>query len=778
MDMKHPNFPTLRSFLTLTVFLSIWMGTVFPIQAAITHKGTEFWLAFPQGNGVNNPPQSLQLLITCDLATSGQVQIPGLSYTSSFTVAAGAMTQIMIPTGAEDTLADGVASLGIHVTSANPVAVYGLNYDQYASDGYLGLPVEALGTEYIVQTYYNQGVTNGTLLGSEFDVVGTQDCTHLAIVLPPTYTGTRPRGSAYTVSINQGEVYQLKDLILDNDVSGTIITSDKPVAVFGGHVCDFVPFQVNSCNHLVEQLWPTQWWGTQFVTMPLATRSNGDTFRLLASVDGTVVNVSGAASVTLNRAKFTEQVYDTPHFISSNFPIYVMQYSNGQNFDGNTNSDPTMISVPPVSAYDRAFNLAAPVSAFAGNYENILVPNAGRGAVSIDGAPIPAAWYTPVPSGYAAAQISTGPGFHSLTAPVSFGVIAYGYDSADAYGYPAGLFFSSNTPVPTATPGGPCFTLTPTNSPTVTPTKSPTNTRTLTPTRTPTNTRTPTPTATPTKTPTPTATPPFPPTPTPSATNSPTGTPTATPTKTPTATLTNSETPTPTRTPSNTPSWTATPSLTPTVTPTQTPTLSPTATPTPTWTNTATLTPTSTPTKTNSDTATPSPTLTPTPTLTITPTGTLPPTNTPTWTATPSTTFTSTKTPTVTLTATPSKTATNSPTPTVTLTPTVPATPTVSFSPTPLPGEPCEMHVWPNPFNPALALGGVLKFSCLPDRAEVVFYTLSGEWVALVQEARGMALWNGQNGQGIQVSPGVYFYVIRLNSKVLKMDKILVINNH
>lgn len=721
-ELKNPKLNFL--FVFLAAFAGI-PGLIPPLSAAITNRGTEFWLAFPQGNGTVNPPEALQLFITCDTATSGQVQIPGLSFTSSFTVAAGTSTQVMIPSGAEATMADGVAPLGIHVTAANPVAVYGLNYVSLATDGYLGLPVEALGTEYIVQSYYNQGVSFGLLLGTEFAVVGTQDCTHLSITLPNSYSGSRVPGVPYSVTVGQGDVYQLKNLVNDDDVSGTVITSDKPVAVFGAHVCDFVPFQVQSCNHLVEELWPTQWWGTQFITMPLATRANGDTFRILASVDGTVVNVTGAASVTLNRAKFAERVYDTPHFISSNNPIYVMQYSNGQQYDGNANSDPTMISVPPVGAFDTAYTLGTPVSAFAGNYENILVPAAAVGAVTIDGFQIPTAWYTPVPPSYAAAQVSTLAGVHNLSSPISFGLIAYGYDNADAYGYPAGLYFSSNTPVPTSTPGAPCFTLTPTNTPTPTFTK------------TPTNTPTPTLTKTPTVTPTPSITP--------------TSTPTATATLTPTLTPTNTPTATGTPTPTSTPTFTATP------TPTNTATMTPSPTPTLTPTLTVTLTPTATG------------TLPPTFTFTQTPTNTPSPSPSPTATSSPTPTFS--KTSTGTGTPTPSAIATDSPTPTVSETATVSLTPTLTAVPT------CEMHVWPDPFNPALALGNELKISCLPEGAEVSFYTLSGEWVERVGESNGMALWNGKNREGVPASPGVYFYAIQLDAKVLKTGKLLLMGS-
>ena len=105
----------------------------------------------------------------------------------------------------------------------------------------------------------------------------------------------------------------------------------------------------------------------------------------------------------------------------------------------------------------------------------------------------------------------------------------------------------------------------------------------------------------------------------------PTPTPSETPTNTPTVTPTPSETPTNTPTPSVTPSNTVTPSVTPTntITPSVTPSNTPTQTVTP------SETPTNTPTLTQTPTVTPTPTQTPTRTQTNTPTVTETPTNTP-----------------------------------------------------------------------------------------------------------------------------------------------------
>ncbi len=806
MPKTSTTFLILRLFVLLVWTCLIGTGSA---RAGITSKGTEFWMTFPQGISAN----ALQIFITSETGTNGQVQIPGLGFSASFTLASYGATQIALPAGAQAVSMDGIQDIGIHVTAADQVSVYGYNYTPQASDGYLALPVEALGVSYMAYSYYNQTYNGNTMLGSEFAVVATQDCTRVTVT-PQIFMTGHAANVPFTLTLNQGEVYQLQDDDDNADLTGTLITSDKPVAVIGGHLCDYVPRYIQSCNYLVEQFWPLQWWGTRFATMPFATRTGGDTLRFLAWDDSTTVLVNGSLAASLSHGQFYENTYATPLYITSNNPIYVMQYANGQLYDNNSNSDPTMISIPPLNELASDYLLETPSSGFTGNYENIVAPTSSTGSVSLDGAPFAASGWTAIPgSGYSGFQVGTGTGPHYLTGSAPFGVVAYGFGQADAYGYPAGVSFSANTPVPTETPGGACPTLTPTPTPTPTSTRTPsptptitstpTLTNTRTPTKTPTATSTPTLTKTPTSTNTPTPTPTsslltpsftFTPTPTnsptlilsetltptPASTNTPTDTPTGTPT--PTETPMNTVTPSPTSTPpsTDTPSPTSTPTGTPTPTDSMTPTASLTAMPSASPTFSYTFTPTYSPT----DSPTASPSASPTPTFTFTPT----PTNTPTSivspTPTPSITFTLTpiNSPTDSPTAspspspTPTSTLTSTPTNSPTLTPTSSLlTPTYTYAQTP-PSSPCEIHVWPVPFNPDTAVGGVLKVSCLPPGATVVFYTVSGEEVNRVEEKGGMATWDGLDRYGAPTASGLYFYVIQSGGNVLRQGKIILLN--
>lgn len=65
---------------------------------------------------------------------------------------------------------------------------------------------------------------------------------------------------------------------------------------------------------------PVEAWGTEYLSVPLALRT-GDTFRILADQDDTVVTINGAAVATLNAGEFFETTLRTASRISANQPV-------------------------------------------------------------------------------------------------------------------------------------------------------------------------------------------------------------------------------------------------------------------------------------------------------------------------------------------------------------------------------------------------------------------------------------------------------------------------
>ena len=54
------------------------------------------------------------------------------------------------------------------------------------------------------------------------------------------------------------------------DLTGSLIESSQPVAVFSAHLCTFYPEALSACDHVQEQLFPMNTWGTSFQLAPPA----------------------------------------------------------------------------------------------------------------------------------------------------------------------------------------------------------------------------------------------------------------------------------------------------------------------------------------------------------------------------------------------------------------------------------------------------------------------------------------------------------------------------
>ena len=275
-----------------------------------------------------------------------------------------------------------------------------------------------LGTNYMVMAYRNSPAwydTNVVIGGTEFGVVASQDETHVTIT-PAAATGTRPAGESYDILLQRGETYRsINEDGADADFTGTTIVSDKPVAVLAGHRAALVPASCAAADHLVEQMPPTEMWGRQFVTMPLATRAGGDTFRFLAQTNGTRVTINGRLAATLGRGQFHEAVIEGPARILCSQPILAAQFANGSDYDGTT-GDPFMTLIPPVEQFggDYTLSTAPPVwnlwnrdyENLYTNYLNVVVRSNGVGQIRIDDANVPADAFQAIgDTGYAGFQL-------------------------------------------------------------------------------------------------------------------------------------------------------------------------------------------------------------------------------------------------------------------------------------------------------------------------------------------------------------------------------------
>lgn len=419
-------------------------GAANPQTCSRSSTGPDFWLMFP-GNHVERAPSEQEgtfLDISSEVATTGTVTVPGLNITKTFSVAAHSTTRVQVNT--EVTNNNLVENRGIHVVTQHPVTVYGLNNQFATVDAYLGLPTASLGNNYVVLGYANGGVLKGT----QFGIVASAAATTVTIT-PAVTVGSRTAGVPYTLTLNQGQTYMLRDDVgAKSDLSGTFIQSNKPIAVFGGHRCANIPVPISYCDYVVEQLPPVDTWGTHFATLPLASRTKGDTFRFLAATDNTHVFLDSSRIATLNRGQFFERIIEGSAEITSDHPILVAQYSNSHQYD-NGLGDPFMMLVPPLDHYLTAYTITSP-GGFNPNFINVVAPTSDIGAVMFDGAPIPASSFAPIGNtGASGARLTVSAAAHKLSGPHPFGVYVYGFGLDVSYGYPGSSCLSS-VPGPTS----------------------------------------------------------------------------------------------------------------------------------------------------------------------------------------------------------------------------------------------------------------------------------------------------------------------------------------
>ena len=402
--------------------------------------GTDFWLGFPANFGVGE----LTLFIAGGTATTGTVAIPGLAFSEPFSVTPGAVTSVSIPSDAQMASNAPVEDKGIHVTAGADVSVYGLNRIQFTTDAYLGLPTDILGTEYLV---LGSPPANGA---SEGAVIATTNGTTVTVTPTADLDTGQPAGTPFSVIMNQGQTFQFGSLA--GDVSGTVVTADKPIGVYGGNACANIPdTSTFYCDHIVEQMPPVTAWGKSFLTVPLATRLNGDTFRIVAAQDGTAVRVNGSLVATLNRGGVWQQIIDGQSQISADKPILVAQYSNGTTYD-NVTSDPFEMLIPPTEQFLPAYTVSTPATGFSANFINVVAPTASIASVKLDGAVVPAASFTAIgSSGFSGAQLTVDLGSHTVSSSLPIGAYSYGFADFDSYGYPGGMSLAPVATVNTLT---------------------------------------------------------------------------------------------------------------------------------------------------------------------------------------------------------------------------------------------------------------------------------------------------------------------------------------
>ncbi|MGQ9819406.1 MAG: IgGFc-binding protein [Candidatus Kapaibacteriales bacterium] len=413
--------------------------------------GREFWLCFMRNYNTDNKKGSaselfLELFITSEENANVKIEIPALGYRTSLFVRAKEIREIRLPSEAEILSNQTIEKLSVHITSDNPISVYGLNRRFMTTDTYLAFPTEVLGTEYRTMCY--------TALENQmpiFAIIATENNTEVTII-PSANTTRSSKGVPFTITLNRGDVYQVASIYIrgqNSDLTGTYIRANKKIAVFSGHQCAYVPPTVIACNHLVEQIPPISSWGKHFYLGQLKPRQDY-TLRVLAHEPHTKVFIDSRLVRTLGAGEFFDSIVNKAIQISASKPILVAQFSHGYRW-GDSIGDPMMILVSPTLQFLKSYRFATPVNGYWRHMVNVVVPINGIKSMRLDGVPIDSSLFQPLGSTrYAIAYLQVPFGSHSLEGDLPFGMYSYGFgydqDAFDAYGTMGGQSFIEYEP--------------------------------------------------------------------------------------------------------------------------------------------------------------------------------------------------------------------------------------------------------------------------------------------------------------------------------------------
>lgn len=305
-------------------------------------------------NGTN------RLYLTSDTKTIVRVQAPYINLDTSVLVRPGTPREVDLPGKARMDFKTGIERKGIRLTAIDKFSVYGMNLVTKSSEGFLGLPVLALGTHHVISTY--KPVMSAIML-----VVAPSNNTLVNIKLKITGGGKVTFRSAMysdgdTISLTLDSLQVFQAISDREDFTGTRITSDKPVAVYSGNDCAYVPMNKKSCDHLVEQLPPVNLWGNEFITMATANRTAGDLFHVIAASDGTEVFIDRKRVSTIKAGQqyVFDSAYDESHLVLTSKPCLMVQYAKGSTVDS-TLFDPFMSIVPATNQYSNDYVVFVPL---------------------------------------------------------------------------------------------------------------------------------------------------------------------------------------------------------------------------------------------------------------------------------------------------------------------------------------------------------------------------------------------------------------------------------
>lgn len=318
---------------------------IFLLKAPLlfSQTSTEFWFACPDatdGHGGPNGDQPINLRVaTSNLASTVTVDVPANA--AGFTpivvnVPANSASTIDLSSYKallENSNPNAVQNKGLRVRATNPITAYYELNTTYNTEIWALKGANALGTEFYTpfQTKRDNGSGYTPTPYATIDIVATEDNTTI-LVFPRIALFGHPANVAFTITLSRGQTYSLRalDQTAANHPSGTVIVSDKPIAVTVKD--DSVGGSTGCFDMMGDQIVPVDIIGKDYIVTRGGLTSGDEAAYIMPVENNTKIYVNGNATPLATLFAGQTYRYDIAntqdyYYFTASKPVYMLHVS-------------------------------------------------------------------------------------------------------------------------------------------------------------------------------------------------------------------------------------------------------------------------------------------------------------------------------------------------------------------------------------------------------------------------------------------------------------------
>ncbi|XP_075758298.1 adhesion G protein-coupled receptor E1-like isoform X2 [Pelodiscus sinensis] len=214
-------------------------------------------------------------------------------------------------------------------------------------------PVSSLGKEYYIVTPPTKSLASYPVISVMTYQMDNLVAVHVKGKLY-YLTGNYSTGNRLDIRLDPFQGFQLQGI---EDLSGTKIVSDNPVAVLVGQVC---LCNNTKCNNVFEQLLPKCSWGTTYIIPPLPWQVVENTVSVTASQNTIVLyqQREQQKNITLTEGSVLQLPVNSssPVYISANVSVQVVLYSVGAAIPNSSHA--FLMNVPDVARHCLMYSIS------------------------------------------------------------------------------------------------------------------------------------------------------------------------------------------------------------------------------------------------------------------------------------------------------------------------------------------------------------------------------------------------------------------------------------